>query len=107
MHERKIYCGGIKPSSKDKDESLLLLNVTGKHKNVNLRIMDIQNAMVAGIPDVLMDLLEVASYVYCADQHIRRGGEVLRNTGEEWRRHFHFKIPVRKPDLWNSPHIIL
>jgi 7-cyano-7-deazaguanine synthase in queuosine biosynthesis len=53
------------------------------------------------IPEALLDLLDVAAYVYCADQAIPRGGETDRNFGEDWRRKLSFVIPVRQFELWN------
>jgi hypothetical protein len=71
------------------------------HKaNVNLKVHDISQRMSAGLPDVLVDLLEVATYVFCADQATGRG--TAFDTGEKWHRHFEFFIPVRQPDLWSS-----
>src|ERR1044072_8600077 len=101
MPKHNIYCGGIVPPSAG-TVAALELNVQGRNRNVNLKIMDIHRSMVTSIPDVLMDLLEVAAYVYCADQRIRRGGEALTHTGGKWRRDFHYIIPVRNVDLWNS-----
>ena len=42
------------------------------------------------LPDLLVDLLEIASYVYCADQRAGRGSEKLSNYGENWRRSLHW-----------------
>jgi hypothetical protein len=51
---------------------------------------------------VLFDLLEIATYVYCADQATTRGGGTAKNYGAKWRRRFQFHIPVRTPDVWSS-----
>src|SRR5262249_23548258 len=56
-------------------------------------------------PALLLDLIEIASYVYCADQAISRGGAAQRGMGADWRRSFRFIIPVRNPEHWNSPAI--
>lgn len=45
-------------------------------------------------------MLEIAAYVYCADQFTTRGSELLTDMGADWRRKFRFKIPVRCPDVW-------
>ncbi|BCH23558.1 hypothetical protein MesoLjLb_33430 [Mesorhizobium sp. L-8-3] len=58
--------------------------------------------MVSNIADLLLDLLEVAAYVYCADQQASRGSEKLTDVGSGWRRLMRFTIPVRDPDLWSS-----
>jgi hypothetical protein len=39
------------------------MNVHGTGKNVNLRIDCISRSMLANVPDLLLDLLEIAAYV--------------------------------------------
>lgn len=51
------------------------------------------------------DLLEIATYVYCADQIVTRGGAGVDNLGANWRRIFYFRIPVRELDLWRSDEV--
>jgi predicted nucleic acid-binding protein len=58
--------------------------------------------MADNIPDVLTDMLEIAAYVYCADQFTKRGTELMTNMGADWRRKFRFRIPVRCPDVWGK-----
>ena len=60
---------------------------------------DISAAMLRSVPDVLMDLLEIAAYVFSADQATGRGGPT--DPGRLWRRRFQFHLPVRQPDLWS------
>ena len=43
------------------------MDIHGAAKNVNLRIDYISRTMLGNVPDLLIDLLEVAAYVYCAD----------------------------------------
>ena len=71
--------------------------------NIALKIEDIGRRMVSNIPDVLTDLLEVATYVYCADQLIARGGNAMQALGTDWRRKLRFIVPVREPDRWGLP----
>jgi 7-cyano-7-deazaguanine synthase in queuosine biosynthesis len=80
----------------------LKLDLRGAAPNVRLQISDISRKLLADIPDILIDLLEVASYVYAADSAIPRGGKVDAQMGKRWRRNFRFVIPVRLPDLWSS-----
>src|SRR5262249_53653313 len=56
---------------------------------------------VRNIPGLLIDLIEIATYVFCADQAISRGGEAQQGMGADWRRDFRFVIPVRNPVHWN------
>ncbi len=100
MH--KIYCGGIKPG---KNADCITLNVEGIEPNINLKINAISRSLVTNIPNELLDLMEIAAYVYCADQKIKRGGAVLQNMGEQWTRQLHFYIPVRCIEKWQSPEL--
>ena len=100
MAERLVLCGPVdKPDCEAGD--CLRLDLSGADDNVTLRIQDISRRMVAGVPDLLTDLLEVAAYVYSADAATKRGGDIMRGLGRDWRRQFRFVIPVREPDVWN------
>lgn len=70
-----------------------------------MRIDDLRKIMVSNIPDVLLDLLEVAAYVYCADQQASRGSEYLMDYGADWRREMIFRIPVRSPGVWQRQEV--
>lgn len=103
MH--KIYCGGFSLHQSDKNTNSISLNVEGKEPNINLKINDISRSLVTNIPFELLDLMEIAAYVYCADQKIKRGGAVLQKMGEQWTRQLHFYIPVRCLEKWQSPEL--
>lgn len=101
MKRFSIECGVARPSAAD----AIAMDVQGAGKNVNLRIDYISRTMLGNVPDLLIDLLEVASYVYCADQRLRRGSDMLTNFGEDWRRSLHFSIPVRQLNVWQDPDV--
>ena len=101
-NERVILCGGLSAPGNAKGKATVPLTLSGKDPNVTLKVGDISQKMVANIAPVLVDLLEIATYVYCADQAITRGGGGSRDYGARWRRQFQFHIPVREPDLWSS-----
>lgn len=84
------------------DGTRISLNLHGKSPNVHLKIADISKRLLVNIPDALVDLLEVASYVYAADIAVSRGGRADAQMGARWRRRFRFIIPVRLPRLWSS-----
>lgn len=53
------------------------------------------------IPERIIDLLQIASYVFCADRMASRGDrKSITNVG--WSRSFHFTIPVSDIDFWNT-----
>ncbi len=83
----------------------LALSTSGSSANVNLNIEDISRKMVRDVPPVLTDLLEIATYIYCADQAIKRGGRAEFEYGKKWRRSLEFYIPVREPKRWSSDRV--
>src|SRR5208283_2341300 len=102
MRERMVVCGGLQaPRGSLTDTLKLDVNaLAGSPHKVNLRLGDLSRPMADNIPDVLTDMLEIAAYVYCADQFTKRGTEVMTNMGADWRRKFRFRIPVRCPEVW-------
>jgi len=103
MLERLVICGGGKRANA---ESALHLALDGRAQNITLRLEDVSKRLVANVPDLLIDLVEIATYVYCADQATGRGGEAQAGMGSDWRRSFRFIIPVRRPDHWNHPKVL-
>lgn len=105
--ERNILCGDADwptqqlPGLKDP----VPLQLWGTNQNVSLKIQDISKNFAANISDIFSDLIEIAAYVYCADQAVTRGGKTDRGMGTNWRRHLRFHIPVRQPDVWLSSEI--
>jgi 7-cyano-7-deazaguanine synthase in queuosine biosynthesis len=106
MPEFNVVCGGSEKTAPSTSGHTLRLGVRGAARNVNLQIHDISRAMVGNIPDVLLDLLEIAAYIYCADQRAKRGNDRLAGYGASWRRSLRFTIPVRRPDVWSSPGVL-
>lgn len=103
MLETLVICGDARMQLTS--AKTLWLTLSGEDANVRLRLADIDRRMMAKLPDVLVDLIEVAAYVYCADQMVGRGGSAGRSLGADWRRDLRFVIPVRDPDLWASPEV--
>ncbi|MBI3865345.1 MAG: hypothetical protein HY290_26010, partial [Planctomycetia bacterium] len=111
--EHLILCGGIQSPTRQRAPSSaerLELKSAERHGtkcsgNVNLKISDIRKSALSGLPAIASDLIEVAAYVYAADQATTRGGTHSFEYGEKWRRHFRFEIPVRRPAIWNSSEV--
>jgi 7-cyano-7-deazaguanine synthase in queuosine biosynthesis len=99
--EHLVLCGGARRSGQS-DATALRLDLHGPSRNVTLRIQDLSARLVSNIPDTLVDLLEVAAYVYAADSAIGRGGKTDAQLGARWRRSLSFFVPVRRPNLWQS-----
>lgn len=100
-----IWCGPDKPPESIAADfaKTIHLHAGSRYSNVHLKIENICQALWKDIPAIVMDMLEIGSYVYCADQSVGRGGKVSRHEGHQWRRNFHFEIPVRKLEIWDRP----
>jgi hypothetical protein len=73
--------------------------------NVHFRLEEVRRALWTDIPLRLRDLLDLAAYVYAADQSVPRanGGRVDGDeVGAGWRRAFRLHVPIREAALWNS-----
>ncbi|TVL98617.1 MAG: hypothetical protein CV087_21055 [Candidatus Brocadia sp. WS118] len=53
------------------------------------------------LPNRILDLLEIASYVFCADRYTLRG-TINALEYQSWSRSFHFFIKVRDFKFWNT-----
>lgn len=102
--DRTVLCGGFPPPVATEKHRTIKLWLSGHWKNVHLRITDLSERAAANIPDELVDLTEIAAYVYSADQAATRGNddEDVEHVGARWRRNFHFFISVRRPQLWSQ-----
>ena len=104
--ERSVLCGDVSytdiPFRRDDP---LRLQFWGPGQNISLSISDIPQYLLRDVPDHFRDLIEIATFIYCADQAVTRGGNGTHSFGADWRRKMFFRIPVRIPDLWNSPAI--
>ncbi|MGI8960598.1 MAG: hypothetical protein ACR2IV_12695, partial [Bryobacteraceae bacterium] len=101
-----VLCGGAAASRRGKFDEIVRLDLGGDEPNVELKISNISRRLSTDVPDVIVDLIEIASYVYCADQAVTRGGEGVLAFGDNWRRQFIFHIPVRRPDVWSSQNVV-
>ena len=101
--ERAILCGGVNGGRLPFDDGdPLCLRMWRPRRNVNLVIEDVRRRMYHDVPPQFLDLIDIATFVYCADQAIPRGSTSEVAFGENWRRKLFFRIPVRSPDLWND-----
>jgi hypothetical protein len=102
-----ILCGGADLGRKRMTPEPLKLKLgkgEGKEQ-IHLDVDAITEKMIAKLPPVLHDLLEVATYVYVADQATCRGGTRSFDYGYDWHRRFTFRIPVREHKIWSSTEI--
>lgn len=107
MREVLVRCGGARARARPGAE-VLALDVDAPRdspEKVTLRLDHITDPMVSDLPHALADLVEIACYVYCADQFTRRESPQMTRLGANWRRTFRFVVPVRQPELWSRPEV--
>jgi Transcriptional regulatory protein, C terminal len=107
-NERLILCGPARLSSQETAWQLapcVPLRIGGGRDEVHVAIDHISRRTCGGLPLVAADLIDVAAYVYAADQAVSRGGTATFDYGDHWRRHFRFEVAVRGPDIWARPEV--
>jgi 7-cyano-7-deazaguanine synthase in queuosine biosynthesis len=107
MGEWLVSCGSAPaPSAIAAAAHRLRLHLDGSERNVDLHLHDINRRMAADIPPILTDLIEIAAYVFAADEMASRGGSTMAAMGRDWRRRFRFVIPIRIPEVWSRPDVV-
>lgn len=81
------------------------IRVNGTNPTFKIATDRIEARLVAPMTDLLLDLLDVAGVVFCADSTVKRGGLTRKDFGDAWRRSFSFTIPVRCPEVWKRPEV--
>ena len=105
MPEHHVFCGGV-TGGRPKNALRIDVNApVGSPNRINLEISDILRPLADNIPALLIDMLEIAAYIYGADQFTTRGTSQMTDMGAHWRRKFRFKMPVRQFAVWNRPEI--
>ncbi|MBT8418374.1 MAG: hypothetical protein KJO42_13120, partial [Silicimonas sp.] len=91
------------PRADGRGDELLRFDIDGKAKAVELKIGHMRKSVVAALPDIAIDLIELAAFVYAIDSSISRGGLTVRQMGAKWHRRFRVTLPVRKLQSWSDP----
>lgn len=106
--EHLILCGGAS-GTRPKRWAMtkpLRLQINGSSNAVRFQIESLPKQLIMDMPLAALDLMEIAAYIYAADQACVRGGSKEFEYGTKWRRSFRFEIPVRDLPLWQSRAII-
>ena len=104
LEQHLILCG--ETETVGAKEAIVHKLKLGKDKgHIYLDIDSITEKMVQDLPDVMHDLLEIATYVYVGDQIVSRGGKKSFDYGKKWYRCLNFRIPVREREIWSDPEI--
>ena len=104
-----VFCNGANKNELPEDISLeksLSLNYEygkGPDRNVRLELPNFVRS-VYNLPNRILDLLEIAAFVFCADRLSRRGS---RDAVEfhSWSRTFEFVIKVRDIEFWEQSEV--
>lgn len=88
-------------------ERELEVRFTGKGANFRLETDRIEYQMTSEIGPRLLDLLEIAAAVFCADTSFSRGPLDQRREGRTWRRSLDFQFAVRDIDFWGRHEVAL
>lgn len=109
IEPRLIVCSGARIASGDPiatGRKRVDLNAIGNEANVTIRIESVTKVFLQQLSPRLLDLLEIAAYVYTADCSTDRGTQWTdEKSTEPWGRDFAFVIAVREPDFWGSAEI--
>jgi hypothetical protein len=108
-NERLVLCGDARPTSREaawRRAPRVALRIGDGPGQIHLRIEQLARDVMVPLTDLEADLLELAAYVYAADQAISRGGLVRIDYGDAWRRRFRFEVPVRQPDNWRREEVV-
>jgi 7-cyano-7-deazaguanine synthase in queuosine biosynthesis len=108
MRETLVLCGDVPPRRDRHGGQFLRLDASPaaepRHR-VGLQLEAISKVFADNVPDILADMLEVASYVYAADRLIGRGSAKLTDMGADWHRKIRLRLAVRSPARWEAPDV--
>ena len=98
--EYKVRC--LPPVTRSGGDEVLRFDLDGEERAISLKISQLTQRMVAGLPDRTLDLLELAALVYAVDSSVSRGGPALQKMGAQWHRRFHIEMAVRDLAFWEQ-----
>lgn len=101
---RLVLCNGARFEEKGRHE--VQLRTFGPEANVNVKVENIAKVFTKSLRPRILDLLELAAFVFAADTSSVRDG-AWREGGsiEPWSRDFKFVVSVRDLDFWNQQEI--
>ena len=94
-----ILCDGIKKQP-NADQIVHEIQLGEGKDKVRLRSDTIKEMTLKNVSPAMLDLLEIATFVYVAGQLTRRGGQKELDYGAKWYRQFDIVVPVREKDIW-------
>jgi hypothetical protein len=98
--QRTFICGSSDDGAEP--EGTTYLNTSGPSQNVNVKLTDVSRGFLRGLSPRVLDLLEIAAYVFAADCSFPRGTSWAPDGTEAWRRDLRFVVSVRDPAFWSA-----
>ena len=106
---RLVLCSGAELAAGEgppKDWHVVRLDTLDRGSNTHLRLESVTKAFLRQMPPRLVDLLEIATYVYTADCEASRDLKWDDDGAKEtWDREFRFVVPVRDAAFWQSEEV--
>src|ERR1043166_2137672 len=99
-----VLCNGAKLPDLGVEDALTLEYRPDRHPNVRIGLPSFVDQLTH-IPPRLLDLLEIAAYVYCADRWTSRGANEALEY-QAWSRTFRFHIKVRDFEFWKQQEVV-
>lgn len=101
----QVFCGELCNSNECNSDIVNLLNrdVNGISSNITIGYEKFVLNPEA-LPSRIIDLLQIAAYVFCADRLVNRGERDSVNN-DSWARAFEFHIPVIDIDFWGKANL--
>ena len=104
MHRHVFLCG-LSEVQQSVYADGRILSLVERVGNLTLRLDALRLRLAGTEPTRLTDLIEIASYIFAADRTTKRGSQILKNCGEDWRRNFLIVVAVREPAFWSRPEV--
>jgi len=103
LRSTQIYCNGVVPLNDRANQKVLSYLPTSADRNITIGLPKFVEDVYHLSPRIL-DLLEIASYLFAADRLFTRG---RKNDLEynSWSRRFEFHIRVRDSAFWNEEEV--
>jgi hypothetical protein len=101
IEPRLFLCSGAtQRGGEAKGRKVITLAASGKNPNVTIRVGDLARIFMGSVSPRMLDLMEIAAYVYTADSGTSRGTGWIDDATEQWSRDLRFVIPVRDLSFW-------
>lgn len=101
----QVFCGELCKSNKCDSSTINLLHRDMNHITANITIgFDKFVLDPEALPPRIIDLLQLAAYVFCADRMRHRGSRYSLNNNS-WARSFEMNIPVMDYRFWNDSNV--